>query len=45
MVFADSAKWGLPYADMCSDLGFNWNMKIISQLNQCVFKTDKFSVN
>ena len=25
---------------MCSDLCFNWNMKIISQLNQCVLKTD-----
>ena len=28
-----------------SDLCFNWNMKIISQLNQCVFKIDKFRVN
>ena len=32
-------------ADMCSNLCFNWDTKIISQHNQCVFKTDKYNVS
>ena len=32
-------------ADMSSYLSCNWNMKIISQHNQCAFDTAEFIVN